>query len=184
MMKRWIDRQITKVERQTGENSGWLRDVAAQSLGAFFKFAAFTPLSRHRAAAPIDAEAVARIAATLCEDCGPCVQTVVNYAAAAGVAPDIIEAVLDRAPERLPEDLSAVYAYAVAVATAAPEARERVEDVRRRYGDAALVDLALAVASMRVFPTVKRGLGHAVSCARVRIEPRDLREPVETRSRR
>jgi len=176
MIGGWIERQIVKVERQTGESADWLRDVAAQSRAAFFKFAAFMPLARHTAAAPADVAAVARIAATKNEDCGPCVQTVVNYAMDAGVDPAVIQAVLDGTPERLTDDLAAVYRYAIAVATAAPEATERVEEVRRRYGDAVLVDLALGIAATRVFPTAKRGLGHAMSCAQVRIEARDKRE--------
>lgn len=179
MIGTWIERQIVKVERQTGESADWLREVAAQSPAAFFKFAAFMPLARHNAAAPVDAAVVARIAATKNEDCGPCVQTVVNYAVAAGVDSAVIQAVLDGAPERLTDDLAAVYRYAVAVAKGAPEAAERVEDVRRRYGDAALVDLALGIAAVRVFPTAKRGLGHAMSCAQARIETRDKREPAD-----
>lgn len=180
MIEGWIEKQIAKTERETGESADWLRNVARASRGAFLRFGAFVPLARVNDAAPVDALAVARLAATMAEDCGPCVQTCVNYAVAAGVDPAVLQAVLDDTPERLTYDLAAVYRYARAVASAAPEANELVEDVRRRYGQEALVDFALGIAAVRVFPTAKRGLGHAMSCASVTIETRDKRaEPVD-----
>ena len=38
------------------------------------------------------------------------------------------------------------------------------------YGDRGLVELALAIASCRVFPITKRALGYGTSCAAVTIE--------------
>jgi len=175
MMGRWIETQIAKAERETGENADWLRDVAAASTTAFIKFGGFMPLARYHGAAPAEAAAVAKVTATKHEDCGPCVQTVINYAIAAGVHPEILQAVLNDAPERLSSDLAAVYRYAKAVATAAPEAAELVDDIRDRYGQEALVELALGIATTRVFPTAKRGLGYAVSCHEVVLEARDKR---------
>lgn len=176
MIERWIEKQVAKAERETGESAEWLRDVARASRGAFLKFAAFMPLARLNGAAPAEALAVAKLVAAMHEDCGPCVQTVVNLSVAGGVDPAVLEAVLDAAPERLSDDLRAVYHYAKAVAAAAPEAGEWVEEVRRRYGQAALVNLALGIAATRVFPTAKRGLGYALSCQKVRIETRDKRK--------
>ena len=54
--------------------------------------------------------------------------------------------------------------------TAAPEATELSEELAQELGRAALVDLALAIASVRVFPTLKRGLGYAQSCSQVTVE--------------
>lgn len=180
MIEGWIENQIAKAERETGESADWLRDVARASRGAFLKFGAFTPLARVNDAAPADALAVAKLTTTVHEDCGPCVQTVVNYSLAGGVEPAVLQAVLDGAPERLTDDLAAVYRYAKAVISAAPEATELVEDVRHRYGQEALVDLALGITATRVFPTAKRALGYALSCSKVTVELRDKRtEPAD-----
>ena len=59
-----------------------------------------------------------------------------------------------------------VVRYAESVVTSAedPELREAL---RARYGEAGLVELALGIAAARVFPTVKRALGHAQACSLV-----------------
>ncbi|MGZ8379104.1 MAG: hypothetical protein ACXW0Z_17895, partial [Gemmatirosa sp.] len=52
--------------------------------------------------------------------------------------------------------------------TAAVEAERPA--VRARYGDVGIAELAVAIAAARTFPTLKRALGHAVSCERVQLE--------------
>jgi hypothetical protein len=42
------------------------------------------------------------------------------------------------------------------------------QKILARYGATTLAELSLAIASARVFPTIKRGLGHSVSCGAVR----------------
>lgn len=41
--------------------------------------------------------------------------------------------------------------------------------LRERYGEEGLVELALAIASARVFPVTKRALGYALSCSKVEV---------------
>jgi hypothetical protein len=41
------------------------------------------------------------------------------------------------------------------------------EQPRNRYGDAGLVELALAISSSQVYPITKRALGYATHCAKV-----------------
>jgi hypothetical protein len=41
------------------------------------------------------------------------------------------------------------------------------EQLQNRYGDAGLVELALAISSSQVYPITKRALGYATSCAKV-----------------
>jgi hypothetical protein len=43
------------------------------------------------------------------------------------------------------------------------------ESLRARLGEEALIELSFAIAAARVFPTVKRGLGYATSCALVEL---------------
>ena len=169
MLGALVERQILAAERETGESAQWMRDLYRASPSAMVKFSLFMPLSRHRKAASAEQHAVARLVATKTEDCGPCVQTIVNLSLKAGVDPAILRAVLDERVEDLPADLKSVYGFAYAVATAAPDASGRVERLKLELGEDATAELALAVATTRVFPTVKRGLGYGVSCSRVTI---------------
>jgi hypothetical protein len=41
------------------------------------------------------------------------------------------------------------------------------DEILRRWGSRALISLAFAMASARVFPTIKYALGHGQACARV-----------------
>ncbi len=170
MIASMTDRMIRRQEAAVGEPMDYLRDVARASPAAFFKFGLFIPMARHRAAASGDALAVAQLVATQHEDCGPCLQTCVRFARMGGVDADVIRAVLAASPDRLDASLAKVYRYAQAVVTASPEATQLAEELTEEHGRTVLVDLALAIASVRVFPTLKRGLGYAQSCSQVTVE--------------
>lgn len=167
-MLRWfLSRLIDKAEQQTRENADWMRDMLGYSRAAFVKFALFVPLARHRSAAPADALHIARIAAAKAEDCGPCLQTTINYALAGGVSPTLVKAAADGDIEALGPDLGAVYRFADAVANRDPACEDERPTLCELYGAAAIVDFSLAIATTRVFPTVKRGMGYALSCNKV-----------------
>ncbi|HEV2881142.1 MAG TPA: hypothetical protein VGX24_07675 [Pyrinomonadaceae bacterium] len=171
MLRQLILRQLDAQECKLGGVSiDYLRHVARTSLPAFFKFALFTPLAAHRRALPADAYHVARIVATQHEDCGTCVQIEVNLARRDGVAPEVLRAAVKRRPEELPAALADVYRFAQAVVEADGAEGEWRERVREQYGEEALVEMALGIAAARVFPTTKRALGYATSCALVNVE--------------
>ncbi|HEX8130422.1 MAG TPA: hypothetical protein VF527_15080 [Pyrinomonadaceae bacterium] len=171
MLRQLILKQLDAEERKLGGVSiDYLRHIARTSLSAFFKFALFTPLAAHRRALPADAYHVARLVATQHEDCGTCVQIEVNLARRHGVAPEVLRAAILRRPDELPAALADVYRFAEAVCEAGGAEGEWRERVRVHYGEEALVELALGIAAARVFPTTKRALGYATSCALVRVE--------------
>lgn len=122
MLKAFVERSLRRQEQIAGEPTDFLRDVYTAAPGGFWRFALFIPMSRYRKRLPVEARAVASIAAVHAEDCGPCLQTVVNLASAAG---DI----------------------------RSEELRPLIESW---WGKASIAELALAITSTRVFPTVKR----------------------------
>ncbi len=165
----WLNRRIIDLgERLTGENMDWLRDIEAATPRGFRRFLRFRDLANHRHHASREAIAVARLAATRFEDCGPCLQTTVNIALQNKVAPDLIRTALDR-PADLPAPLDLVYRFGRAVAANDPDLPDLVTATEQALGRKALVDLVLAAAAVRVFPTIKRGLGHAMSCSLVEV---------------
>jgi alkylhydroperoxidase family enzyme len=170
MIRKLILKRLDKEERSLGESLDYVRHLVRTSLPAFFKFALFTPLSQHRRKLPPAPYRVARIVATRDEDCGTCVQIEVNLARKDGVPADVIRAVLNNRPEDLPAELADVYRFAKSVVEASGEEEELRERVRERYGEEALVELALGIAAARVFPVTKRALGYATSCALVKVK--------------
>lgn len=164
-----ISGRLDAAEKFLGEPVEYMRHIARTSLSAFFKFALFTPLSQHRKKLPVDAYHIARLVATQDEDCGTCVQIIVNVARREKVPVEILKAALEARPDDLPPDLQDVYHFAGEVVKATYMEEEYRGRLRRRYGEEGLIELALAIASARVFPVTKRALGYALSCSKVEV---------------
>ena len=77
-----------------------------------------------------------------------------------------------QAPENLWGDADLAYRYGTAVASSSADADFTREQVLTRFNKTVLMELALCVATARVYPTVKRGLGYARSCNLVTIDVR------------
>ena len=161
-------RLIDAAERKFGEKLDYLREIASASPVAFYKFALFLAFARHRKAAPLDAYYLASIGALLSEDCGPCLQIAINQAIAEGVSPSVISSAV-AGGAGLDADRKLYLDFGRAVSANGPEAEELRLKLAEKLSPAAMVDLAIAIAGARVFPALKRGLGHAKSCFLVQI---------------
>ncbi|MGE0045288.1 MAG: hypothetical protein AB7J28_01025 [Hyphomonadaceae bacterium] len=141
---------------------------------AFDKFAKVFALAQHRESAPKEAVIAAKLVGAMAEDCGPCVQLVVNFGKEQRVAARDIEAVLTRERARMSEAAALGFAFAEALVHRLPHEDEAREAVREAWGDKGVVDLTLACQIGRIFPMVKAGLGYAKECRRVRVDGRDV----------
>ena len=169
MLRRLILARIAAGEKELGVPLDYCRFMVRVSLRAFFKFTKFLAVDEYRRVLPPGPCYVARIVVVRHEDCGTCVQIAVNQARKAGIPADQLRAVLDGNLDGLPEELTEAYRFAEAVVTANGELDALRERIRRRYGDEGLIEMALAIASCRTFPTIKRALGYAVSCSEVAV---------------
>jgi hypothetical protein len=169
MLRYLLSKRLDAEERRLGVPLEYARYILRTSLSAFAKYAMFMPMARHRERLPADALFTARLVATVREDCGTCVQIVVNNGRKARVPADVIHALLAGRVEALPEHLRQVHRFTMSVLDG-NDGGELREEIRRRYGDEGLIDLAFAVATARVFPTTKRVLGYAISCSRVQVQ--------------
>ena len=171
MLEQLVFRRLTREERRLGAGSfEYLRHLWRTSRSSFWAFARGQRFLQHRRLVPPDVYHVARVVATQVEDCGTCVQVAVNLALADGVAPKTLAAVIAQHYSDLPANLAATAHFAEAVARGDTVAMDNWRlEVRKRLGEAVLGELALAVATARVFPAVKRALGFATACALVKI---------------
>jgi alkylhydroperoxidase family enzyme len=170
MIRQVILRRLDTEERALGMSMDYLRHILQNSLPAFLKFSFFLPLARHRRALPPAPYHIARLVATQEADCGTCVQAEVNLARQAGIATAVLEAVIQHRVEELEPEMADIYRFTRAVVAATGEEEDIRPRLRARYGDAGMVELALGIATARVYPTTKRALGYATSCARVEIQ--------------
>ena len=169
MITAFLERRLNRQEAQLGESLDWMRHILRRSRGAFRKVVRFMPMADHRAEAPKDVWHVARIAAIRHEDCGPCLQIIVNEALHDGVALAIVRAALSNDAGALGPRLDLARRFAMAVAAHADESEDLRQQMVAEVGADALVDLALTIAGVRVYPTIKRALGYATSCKLVNI---------------
>ena len=169
MLKRWMHNQIAKLERNFGYDAGYFHEVIDVSPAAAFKFSLFQVMAKHRDSVPKEAWCAAGIAAALTEDCGPCTQLGVDMALRAGVSARDISALLRGDIEQASTDAALGFRYGIAVATNSPDALALSEQVEKRYGKRGQISLAYVVACTRVYPALKRGLGHGAACSKITV---------------
>jgi alkylhydroperoxidase family enzyme len=162
---------IQAAERATGVTMDYLRFIAQHSRSGFWKFLRFMPLARYRRKLPPELWHAARIVATQVDDCGTCVQITVNLALKDGLPAPLLQALARGQDEKLPAEIrDTVMLVRASLAGDEPMATPLREALVQRHGEEGLAELALAVASARVFPTTKKVLGLAKSCSIVRVE--------------
>ena len=169
MLKYFLHRAIARLERAFHYDATYLHEITDISAGASVKFALFQIMSSHRDKVPLDAYCAARMAATLSEDCGPCTQLVVDAALKSGMQPARITALLRGDLEKAGADAELGFRYGIAVAQNTADALALSQEAERRFGKRALVSLAYAVACSRVYPALKRGLGHGAACTKIAV---------------
>jgi alkylhydroperoxidase/carboxymuconolactone decarboxylase family protein YurZ len=157
-------------ERELGVALDYQRDMAEAAPGSALRLAEIGRLARENQSVPPAVSAIAALGATLAEDCGECVQIYVNLAVKAGIDRRHVKAALDNRLTDLPPDLKLGFCFGRVVSENDPMLLEKGAAIEARFGRKALVDLAMAVAMARFYPTVKRALGHSRSCSATAIE--------------
>jgi hypothetical protein len=167
---------IDAIERRTRQSMNYLRRIHEDSPAALWKFLWFLPLCGHGSDSEWEILSVARIAACRHEDCGACLQIVVDDALARGVDPSIVDAAARGNLTALSQRNGLVHRFAEAIAQVNPEAELLRQTLDRELPDRLMTHLALAIATARVFPTIKRAMGYSTSCS-IRLEISDAQAP-------
>lgn len=170
-----VKRRLAAFERAFDYDASYMQEMYDVSPRAFWKFSRITTLAQLREDLPKEAWYAAKIVAALAEDCGPCTQLTVTMAERAGVSTETLRAILGEDQRAMSQDAALGFTFAKAVRNRDLAESDRLRgEVVARWGRRALVSLALAIASTRVFPAVKYALGHARTCSRVRVAGADI----------
>jgi hypothetical protein len=153
------------VDRMSPGESAYFHEIAGAPGRAFEKMVHFMPATMHRHEASADLFHMARIGATLIEDCGPCALTAAQGALSDGVARDLVNTALAASP---PEgDLKTAFDFGQAIALHLPEAVTLGDTIEARFSRTVRLELAMTAATVRAYPAMKRGLGLGKPCAMV-----------------
>ena len=167
-MFRWLFRKgIESFERKWDYDASYFKEIAELSPWAAWKFALATSLGNYRRDVPTPALFAAGIAAVRSEDCGPCTQLAVKMAEQQGVDAATLRAVLTDDEAAMPDDVRLAWRFARATLAHDPSADEYRREIVRRWGPRAVVTLAFAITTARMYPTVKYAMGHGQICSRV-----------------
>lgn len=168
MLRSIFHNQIKKLESRFGYDAAYMHEILDASPRAFWKFGLFQVMSSHRQSVSREAWYAARITAARHEDCGPCTQLVVDMALAEKIPEATLRAIVARDFAQMSPDAALGVRLADAVLAHEPSDELRAEALKR-YGQKGLISIAYAIASSRVYPTVKRVLGYAHTCERIKV---------------
>ena len=167
MIRRLLRRSIESFERKWSYDASYLKEIADLSPVAAMKFALATSLGSYRRDAPLAAVFAAGITAVRSEDCGPCTQLAVTMAERQGVNPEILRALLNDDEPAMSEEVALAWRFTRATLAHDASADGCREEIVRRWGPRAVVSLAFAITTARMYPTVKYAMGHGKICARI-----------------
>lgn len=167
-MMRWLLRRgIGVFERQWNYDASYLREIVEASPRAAWLFMRATRLGNWRRDVPLDALVAAGITAVRSEDCGPCTQLGTTMAERQGVRPEVLRAILKDDVDAMPDDVALAWRFTKAVLAHDPAADDYRAVILERWGSRALVSLAFAMTTARMYPTVKYAMGHGQACTRI-----------------
>ncbi len=167
-MLRWLLRRMAEAfERKWDYDAGYLKEIIRISPRAAMMFARATRLGSYRRDVPAAALVAAGLTALRAEDCGPCTQLAAAMAEQQGVPPAVLRAILTDDEAAMPEDVALVWHFTRAVLAHDAAADGYRREIAGRWGPRALVSLAFAITTSRMYPTVKYALGHGHACSRV-----------------
>ena len=161
---------IESFETTWNYDASYLRALLHAAPESFAKFGLVTQLVDATAAPPA-ALAAAGLVGTLSEDCGPCVQISADMAAAAGVAPSVIRAIVAGDEAGMGATAALAWRFARASLARDMEVCDPLRDeIVRLWGEAGLTAISLQLTTARMYPTLKYALGYGKACSKVVVD--------------
>jgi len=165
---RMSEAMIRYGEKKLGVSLDYMREIAAHAPAAFRLLGRVSQLGQ--SIKPGDAAHLAGLGAAMHDDCGTCVQIHINLARHHGVAEDVLRLAVLGEAGTLPSPLAEAFRFGEAVAANDPEMHELREKLEAVLGKRAVIEMAVGIGFARFYPTIKRALGHARSCAVLRFD--------------
>ncbi|MDR9780658.1 hypothetical protein [Rhizobium redzepovicii] len=172
MFRRLFRNAARKFGARYDYDVGYMEDLAELSPGGFAKLALLTPFTQERFGVPAAPYYAAKFIAARTAGCGPCAMLVVRMAEEAGVSAQQLASIAR--PGSADADMRLAADYATAVLANSFDLADMIETARSRFGEKGLWGLASAVAAGQFYPTLKRGVGAALSCDLLPAEFREV----------
>lgn len=169
MLKRFFHWRIRAFERRYDYDASYMHEIVDIDSAGLIQLQRLTGIGQHHGGLPLEALAAARLAAALHEDCGPCVQIVVNIALEAGVQPKVLQSLASNSTSSLPKSTVLAFRFAQAVLNNSHEVNSLRAEVEDEFGPNGPFCFGLALSIARIYPVIKRAMGHAHTCSQVSV---------------
>ena len=167
MVKWLMHRGIAAFERQWTYDAGYVHEMIDADPRAVWMFQRAASLGTYRKDVPAEALTAAAITAVRHEDCGPCTQLGVSMAERAGVDATVLRAVLTEDEAAMPDHVALAFRFTRATLAHDPSADQYRSEIIRRWGPKAVMSIAFAILTARMYPTIKYAMGHGKACTRI-----------------
>mgnify|MGYP005989664831 CR=1 FL=1 len=151
-------------------DTNYMKEMLTENPNAYETFEGFLPMASFADEAPKDVLFVAKLTSMKNEDCGACLQLNVDMAIEAGVDKKIIQDIIFNEGKTLTSELKTVYDFTLSVGNKKDVGTELYSKINALYSKKVLVEIALAIASTKIFPTVKRVLNDFQTCSNIQIK--------------
>lgn len=165
MIRSLLHRGARNFQRRYTYDTAYMHEVIDISTAAGVRLALFSTLSQYRGPC-VAIWSGALLASTLDGDCGPCAQLVVDMAIKAGADPRALQTCAAGHPE-IAGDTGLGFRFAQAAITGDPQADTLREQITRQKGPKAVLAAGFAAASGRMYPVLKRSMGHGATCQKL-----------------
>lgn len=155
---------IDSFENHYAYDCTYIRQLSDNSNEAYKAFVEFLPMGQVGSSLEKEVLWTAKISAMLTEDCGACVQLNINMALEAGLSKELVQKIVLNA-DTLNDDLHRVFDFAKAIASNQSDHEEKQKKILELLKPEQLAELSVAIASTKVYPTIKRALGQFKSCS-------------------
>jgi hypothetical protein len=163
-------REIAKFEKEWDYDMSYAREMMNAKFEAFRGFGEVLKLGSLKGAAPADAMYAAKLATTMAEDCGPCTQLIVKMAEREGVSAAALRAIVSGDLASMPAEVALGYRFAQATLAHDLAELDRLRsEIEKHWGKSGVVELALAIAIARTYPTIKYAMGYGHTCQQIRV---------------
>lgn len=148
----------------------YMKEMLKENPNAYASFEAFLPMASFKEKTPLDVLFVVKITSMKNEDCGACLQLNVDMAIEAGVDKEIIKEVVFNEGKNLSEELKDVYHFTLAVGNNETVQNNLYDKINKRYSKDIMTEIALAIASSKVFPAIKRVMNDFHTCSMIQLK--------------
>ena len=151
-------------------DTSYMKEMLKENPKAYETFEAFLPMASFVSETPKEVLYVVKLTSMKNEDCGACLQLNVDMAIEAGVDKAIIKEVVFNEGKNLSMTLKEIYDFTLCVGNNQSIDSNLYDKINKTYSKDVMVEIALAIASTKVFPAVKRVLNDFHSCSVIQIK--------------